>query len=99
MRDEIGMLLCLLSEKIFTDRLCWKTSQTFVDSSSASAQGLYFGSVLQDRVYVLSNALIAHWFAFEDRQLGLWAIGVLHYGMVILTFQIRDLNSCVENKT
>ena len=63
-----------------------KTSQTFVDSSSASAQGLYFGSVLQDRVYVLSNALIAHWFAFEDRQLGLWVIGVLHYGMVILTF-------------
>ena len=63
-----------------------KTSQTFVDSSGASAQGLYFGSVLQDRVYVLSIALIAHWFAFEDRQLCLWVIGVLHYGMVILTF-------------
>ena len=74
------MLVCLLSQKIFTD------FYFFVDSSSASAQGLYFGSVLQDRVYVLSNALIAHWFAFEDRQLGLWVIGVLHYSMVILTF-------------
>ena len=63
----------MLSEKIFTDGL-WPSFEnfaTFVDSSSASAQGLYFGSMLQDRVYVLSNALIAHWFAFEDRQLGL----------------------------
>ena len=94
------MRLCCLKRYLLTGYgPSLKTSQTFVDSSSASAQGLYFGSVLQDRVYVLSNALIAHWFAFEDRQLGLWVIGVLHYGMVILTFQIRDLNSCVENKT
>ena len=81
------MLLCCLKRYLLTGYgPSLKTSQTFVDSSSASAQGLYFGSVLQDRVYVLSNAPIAHWFAFEDRQLGLWVIGVLHYGMVILTF-------------
>ena len=80
------LLCCLKSSLLMGYGPPLKTSQTFVDSSSASGQGLYFGSVLQDRVYVLSNALIAHWFAFEDRQLCLWVIGVLHYGMVILTF-------------